>query len=233
MFSRRSVRLILLQMIAWAFVYAQMEIGQISGTITDPSGASLVNARVVLQNPLTSRESSAVSDTGGNFRFENVPYGAYILRASANGFAPASRQISVRSNVPVVVPFRLAIAAEGTEVTVHPDVMQADTTRTDVVLDENTIKLTPGVVRRDQVQSVVSTTPGWNTENDGLMHIRGVDDGTLYVVNGIPTPDRVDGVFAGSFNPDAITSLDVITGNIPASSEIARGQSSSFSRSQD
>ena len=48
------------------------------------------------------------------------------------------------------------------------------------------------------------------------MHIRGVDDGTLYVVDGVPTPDRVDGLFAGSFNTDAITSLEIITGNIPA-----------------
>ena len=85
-----------------------------------------------------------------------------------------------------------------------------------LVIDENDIKLTPSVVRRDQLQALVSTTPGWNTENDGLMHIRGVDDGTLYVVGGVPTPDRVDGLFAGSFNTDAITSLDIITGNIPA-----------------
>ncbi len=216
MFSRRTVRLILLQMLACCFVYGQMEIGQITGTITDPSGATVANARVLLQNPLTSRESSVVSDSSGNFRLENVPYGTYILRASASGFSTSSRQVAVRSNVPVVVPFRLTIATDGTEVTVRPTVMQADTTRTDVVLDENMIKLTPGVVRRDQLQSVVSTTPGWNTENDGLMHIRGVDDGTLYVVNGIPTPDRVDGVFAGSFNTDAITSLDIVTGNIPA-----------------
>src|SRR5262249_47769284 len=58
--------------------------------------------------------------------------------------------------------------------------------------------------------------PGWSTENDGLMHIRGVDDGTLFVVNGVPMPDRMDGLFAGSLNTEAITSLDVITGNIPA-----------------
>ena len=45
MFSRRAVRLILLQMIACSFVYGQMEIGQITGTITDPSGASVANAR--------------------------------------------------------------------------------------------------------------------------------------------------------------------------------------------
>ena len=98
MFSGRAVRLVLLlQMIAWSFAYAQMEIGQITGTITDPSGASVANARVLLQNPLTSRESSVVSDTSGNFRLENVPYGTYILHASASGFSPSSRQVAVRS----------------------------------------------------------------------------------------------------------------------------------------
>ena len=56
------------------------------------------------------------------------------------------------------------------------------------VIDENVIKLTPTVVRRDQLQALVSTTPGWNTENDGLMHIRGVDDGTLYVVEACRRP---------------------------------------------
>jgi hypothetical protein len=160
MFSRRTVRLILLQMLAWCFVYGQMEIGQITGTITDPSGATVANARVLLQNPLTSRESSVVSDASGNFRLENVPYGTYILRASASGFSTSSRQVAVRSNVPVVVPFRLTIATDGTEVTVRPTVMQADTTRTDVVLDENMIKLTPGVVRRDQCNPLYRRRPG-------------------------------------------------------------------------
>lgn len=68
MFSRRTVRLILLQMLACCFVYGQMEIGQITGTITDPSGATVANARVLLQNPLTSRESSVVSDDVAYFR---------------------------------------------------------------------------------------------------------------------------------------------------------------------
>ena len=46
--------------------------------------------------------------------------------------------------------------------------------------------------------------------------MRGIEDGTLYVVGGVPTPDRVDGLFASSFNIDAISSLNIITGNIPA-----------------
>ena len=72
----------------------------------------------------------------------------------------------------------------------------------------------PTVVRRDQLQSLVSTTPGWNTENDGLM-IRGVDDGTLRGGRSA-NPGPGGRLVSGSFNTDTIASLEVITGNIPA-----------------
>jgi TonB dependent receptor-like, beta-barrel len=112
---------------------------------------------------------------------------------------------------------KLGPATVGVVVNVEtPDVLPHQTPRSETVIDEGLIQFVPKVVRRDPLQALVSSTPGWNTENDGLMHVRGVDDGTLYVVGGVPTPDRVDGLFAGSFNTEAITSLDVITGNIPA-----------------
>ena len=139
------------------------------------------------------------------------------MRASAAGFNSSLTEINLRSNVPVRIAVKLAVGTNKADLTVKtPDVLRHETPRTETVIDENYIKLAPTVVRRDQLQALVSTTPGWNTENDGLMHVRGVDDGTLYVVGGVPTPDRVDGLFAGSFNTDAITSLDIITGNIPA-----------------
>ena len=170
-----------------------------------------------MQNPLSGRQNRTRSDDQGQFQFENMPYGAYVIRASADGFSPATTELDIRSNVTVRVSLQLAVAATRLDTTVKAlDVLRRETPRTEVVIDENVIKLAPTVVRRDQLQALVSTTPGWNTENDGLMHIRGVDDGTLYVVGGVPMPDRVDGLFAGSFNTDAITSLDIITGNIPA-----------------
>ena len=195
---------------------AQIEIGRLNGTVTDPSGARVADAHITFTNHLTGRQIQASSDAQGQFRIENLPYGAYVLRVTARGFNTSTRDIKVRSNIAVQTTVQLTVASAGSEVTVRPDLVQADSPRTETVIDESYIKLTPTVVRRDQLQALISTTPGWNTENDGLMHIRGVDDGTLYVVDGVPTPDRVDGLFAGSFNTDAITSLDVITGNIPA-----------------
>jgi len=197
-------------------VFAQIEMGQVTGVVTDVSGARVANAEISLDNPLSWRQTRTVSDSQGQFHIQNVPYGTYVLHISAKGFTPSSKQFRIRSNVPVEFSIRLTVAVTGAEITVRPDLLQADTPRTETVIDESSIKLTPRVVRRDQLQALISTTPGWNTENDGLMHIRGVDDGTLFVVDGVPTPDRVDGLFAGSFNTDAITSMDVITGNIPA-----------------
>ncbi|HSS97254.1 MAG TPA: TonB-dependent receptor, partial [Terriglobales bacterium] len=195
---------------------AQVEIGRLTGTVNDPSGARVTRANVSLINHLTGRQIQTSSDAQGQFHIDNIPYGPYILRVTASGFATSTQSVTVRSNIAVQITVPLAIASAGSEVTVHSDLIQADSPRTETVIDESVIKLAPTVVRRDQLQALISTTPGWNTENDGLMHIRGVDDGTLYVVDGVPMPDRVDGLFAGSFNTDAITSMDVITGNIPA-----------------
>lgn len=212
-----SAGLLLAQFLICTALSAQVEIGRVSGTIGDPSGAAVPSALVSLENPLTGRQNHVSSDDQGEFRFENVPYGAYILRVSASGFAVLERPVGVWSNLPVRMSLKLAIASASSAVTVSDSMgSEIATPRTETVLDENSIMLSPTVVRRDQLQALISTAPGWNTENDGLMHIRGVDDGTLYVVGGVPTPDRVDGLFASSFNTDAITSLDVITGNIPA-----------------
>ncbi len=197
-------------------LWAQIEIGRLAGTVTDPSGARVVRANISLDNPLTGRQIHTSSDDQGKFRIENIPYGSYILRVTTPGFDTSAQELNVRSNIVVQIAVKLAVASAGAEVTVRQDLVQADSPRTETVLDESFIKLAPTVVRRDQLQALISTTPGWNTENDGLMHIRGVDDGTLFVVDGVPTPDRVDGLFAGSFNTDAITSMDIITGNIPA-----------------
>ena len=197
-------------------LWAQMEIGRLNGTVLDPTGARVAQAEVSLDNHLTGRQVRTSSDSQGQFRIENIPYGTYVLRVTAPGFSTSAKDINVRSNIPVQTTVQLTVASGGAEVTVRSDLVQADSPRTETVIDERFIKLAPTVVRRDQLQALISTTPGWNTENDGLMHIRGVDDGTLFVVDGVPTPDRVDGLFAGSFNTDAITSMDIITGNIPA-----------------
>ena len=66
------------------------------------------------------------------------------------------------------------------------------------------------------VQEAVATLPGWATEDNGLLHVRGIDDGFLYVIDGVPVYERLDPL-NGMGPPLAnIESINVITGYIPA-----------------
>jgi len=61
----------------------------------------------------------------------------------------------------------------------------------------------------------VATTPGWATEDNGLLHARGVDDGFLYVVDGLPIYERLDRLFGIAPDPELTDSMPVITRYIP------------------
>jgi hypothetical protein len=99
----------------------------------------------------------------------------------------------------------------------EPKLVATASSSTETRVDETFIFRFPaGATRSSQLQKVVATTPGWRTEHDGLTHVRGVDDGILYIVDGIPVTDRLDVASASSYDTEMIRSLNVITGNIPA-----------------
>ena len=51
---------------------AQIQIGTVSGTVTDPVGALLPGATVMLSNPITGYSNVATTDQSGEFIFNNV-----------------------------------------------------------------------------------------------------------------------------------------------------------------
>src|SRR6516162_82777 len=60
--------------------------GSISGTVTDPQGAVIANAKVKATNPATGAELTTTTDTAGTFRFNLIPTGTYKVEISATGF---------------------------------------------------------------------------------------------------------------------------------------------------
>jgi outer membrane receptor protein involved in Fe transport len=197
---------------------AQIQIGTVSGVVLDTVGAVLADAKVALENPLTGLRQIANTDSRGAFIFNNVPFAQYRLRVEASGFQASSQSFGVRSNLPVKLEIKLAIAGASDSITVtnKDGLIEKESASTQYKLDENFIGRLPGASRSRGLQSLLATTPGMATENNGLLHVRGVDDGILYVIDGIPTLDRVDSVFASSPDAEMIFSLEIITGNIPA-----------------
>src|SRR3954471_16943709 len=71
--------------------------GTVTGTVTDPTGAAVSNAKLELRNAVTDYRQSQVTDSSGTFRFNNVPPNPYRLIVDASGFAPTQRDVEVRS----------------------------------------------------------------------------------------------------------------------------------------
>jgi outer membrane receptor protein involved in Fe transport len=198
---------------------AQIQIGTVNGTISDPSGALLAGVNIALENSVTGYRSTATTTAQGVFTFDNVPFGSYALRADAVGFRPSAQDINLNSNIPVTVHLRLAVAGANETVTIasEQNLVASTSSSTETRVDESFIRrFQSGATRSSRLQRLVATTPGWRLENDGLLHIRGVDDGILYIIDGIPVTDRLDVASASPYDTEMIRSFNVITGNIPA-----------------
>jgi outer membrane receptor protein involved in Fe transport len=197
---------------------AQIQIGTVKGAVSDPAGALLSGTELVLDNSITGFHAATATAERGEFIFENVPFGAYTLRAKLPGFVSAHWNVNVRSNIPITIALTLSVAGVSETVSVVADepLVQPDSASTETTIDQTFICRLPGASGGRQLQNVIATTPGWRTENDGLLHVRGVDDGVLYVVDGVPVTDRQDVTSGNSYDTEMIRSLDVITGSIPA-----------------
>lgn len=70
-------------------VQAQLATGDILGTVTDPSGAVVANAKVLLTNTRTGETHTVQSNTSGDYVFSLLQAGDYSVRISATGFEDA------------------------------------------------------------------------------------------------------------------------------------------------
>ena len=68
--------------------------GQITGVVTDPSGAVVIGAKVALTSDAGVRRETQ-SGSNGRYAFPLLDPGAYRLEVSSSGFAPSNLQASL------------------------------------------------------------------------------------------------------------------------------------------
>ena len=87
-----------------ALSWSQETRGTISGTVTDPQGATVPSARIEVKNKDTNATSTVDTSDKGVYVLPNVSPGIYTVSASAKGFKK-----EVRGNVEMQVAQRLAV----------------------------------------------------------------------------------------------------------------------------
>jgi hypothetical protein len=195
--------------------------GSISGVVTDPNGAVVPGATVTISNPVTGYKRMVNSGADGTYRFNDVPPNNYQISVSAVGFASAQQSLVVRTSVPVSLNIALAIGGIGEEIvnvtggnasdalenipTSHVDVDQSLITRLPV--------RSPGAGLSDVI---TNSAPGVVADSNGFFHPLGDHAQTSYSVDNQPISDQQSKAFSTSLPPNAIQSLEIITGATPA-----------------
>jgi hypothetical protein len=83
---RTSASLLLVFSLGAAFVAAQTTSTEVLGTVSDPSGAVVPNARVTLLRVQTGEKRFAVIDDSGNYSFPLIEIGDYTVSVEKAGF---------------------------------------------------------------------------------------------------------------------------------------------------
>ncbi len=196
---------------------AQRGTGELRILVTDPTGAGL-EATVELVGHATQVRIAAVTAPDGRYPAKALPFGPYTLRVGRDGFTPWAELVEIRSEVPLDRRVTLGVAPLETTVTVTDSSTLVDPHRTSASfhLGSDTLRERRAATAGRAVLDLVQTTPGWLLEANGVLHPRGSEYDTQYVIDGIPITDNRSPAFAPGLDADNLQSMTVFTAGYPA-----------------
>ena len=101
--------------------------GEISGTVTDQSGAVVAGAAVAVTDERTNNSRTTETDANGRYRVTGLETGDYDVKASAPGFRNSEVRETVSDPKPLVANFKLLVGAVSESVTVEDSSAQIET----------------------------------------------------------------------------------------------------------
>ena len=107
-----------IMLVSGAIASAQVESGQIAGTVTDQSGAVIAGATVTLKNVATGAERTTQTSATGAFLVSGLEPASYQVTISSGNFKPFSANAEVTVGGHTTVDAKLSVSAETTEVQV-------------------------------------------------------------------------------------------------------------------
>ncbi|HYO81273.1 MAG TPA: TonB-dependent receptor [Bryobacteraceae bacterium] len=105
--------------------------GDLTGIISDPSGARLSGAAITASDPARGISRSTTAGAEGDYRIALLPPGTYKLRVTSPGFAVAVvDNVEIRVGDSVVLPVQLKVTDVASEVTILAEAPSVDVHRT-------------------------------------------------------------------------------------------------------
>jgi hypothetical protein len=214
----KLIKVSIIALLLWALpVLAQSTTGELRLTVADSTGSGL-KSTVELISQGNDYHQTLTTHDDGSLDAKRLPYGIYQVQIAVHGFAPASESVEIRSALPVDRAIRLKVASVSQSVEVTGSGTLIDPHRAGSVNEmgsetiENRLTALPG----RSMQDLVNSEPGWLYEGNAVLHPRGAEYQTQFVVDGIPLTDNRSPGFGPEIEADDVESLKIYTAGIPA-----------------
>src|SRR6059058_5195338 len=220
MLARKAIRTmgtVVLLFLSAVGTRAQRVRGELRLEVHDPHGTAVSPAGELVSETNGFRRTF-VAGPEGRYIAQDLPFGVYRLSLQAEGFAPWSNLVEIRSEVPVRVAVTLGVAPVTTQVQVNDSETLVDPYATGSLysIGRQAIEEHDAAQPGRELLDLVAEQPGWVYEANGVLHPRGSEYDVQFVVDGLPLTQNRSPAFAPSFNTDEVESLRVITANYPA-----------------
>ncbi len=198
-------------------LFCQSNSGELRLKVTDPSGLGVKTTVQIVSEANQYRNTLATSDQG-NLNVQRLPYGIYQLEIAQPGFAPISESVEIRSSLPTEYKIQLKLPTVNQSVTVSAPNTLIDPDQAGSVSQigsdfiQNRLSSVPG----RSLQDLVNSQPGWLYEGNAVLHPRGSEYQTQFVVDGIPLTDNRSPSFGPEIEADDVESMSIYTAGIPA-----------------
>ncbi len=161
--------------------FAQVQNGQFTGTVTDPSGAAIPNAKVTVTNMGTNLSVTTTTNQSGLYTARELPIGTYKITAEAKGFKTSSNaNLTLNAGTVQRVDVRMELGQAREVVEVTGEAAAVNTEDSKLASTVNATQIANLPLNGRNVYDLMQLAPG-------AVNVLGVDfeNGHNTVVNGL------------------------------------------------
>lgn len=213
-----------------AIVSAQALQG-ITGTVVDPTGAVIPNAKVLATNNATGVVNTATTNSRGIYQLPALNPGTYTVKVSAPGFQTGIYNgvgVEVAKPATVNAMLQTGTATQTVEVTASPIALNTTQPSLGTTIENKVVRELPNEIsggRGRQIDSFIFLAPGVTGSTFSHRINGGVDFESEVVFNGIPMAQSETQGFQTIWNPpfELVNQYDVMGTTFSAKYGLAQG----------
>lgn len=199
--------------------FAQSFLGTIRGTVTDPQGAVVQGAKILIVDEATGVPRSVDTDAQGRYEAVNLRPGTYRIEVVTTSFKKEEKTgVLLRAASTALVDIRLELGSVTETVTVSGEAISNTTLDSQAIargLDEQQLRDLPRNSR--DIQSFLLLNPNVLGGFDDIQFLGGRTYGVSYIQDGQASTNAIFGTVGNSApGLDAISELQVLSNSYSA-----------------